>query len=200
MYNVYRLKQKLQHARLNTEASQSQNPKNFTFKQRETKGHLFQSHQSKLITTIAISLFTAYQIKVTFNFLSCYLRVAGSVMRVCFLGEEDCWVVGVLLDFTDCRKRIFVIITTGANSLKGEWLKRILNKEAFIDHISLMNFKISTSFISSRLGCQQNTLVPIRSINLKFSEMSFITYNIVNQRTFFNILTQSPSFQENNVE
>lgn len=45
MYNVYRLKQKLQHARLNTEASQSQNPKNFTFKQRETKGHLFQSHQ-----------------------------------------------------------------------------------------------------------------------------------------------------------
>lgn len=62
-----------------------------------------------------------------------------------------------------------------------------------------MNFKISISFISSRLGCQQNTPVPIRSINLKFSEMNFITYNIVNQRTFFNILTQCPSFQENNV-
>lgn len=29
MYNVYRLKQKVQHARLNTEASQSQNPKKF---------------------------------------------------------------------------------------------------------------------------------------------------------------------------
>lgn len=88
-----------------------------------------------------------------FNFLSCYLRVVGFVMRVCFLGEEDCWVVGVFLDFIDCRKRIFVIITIGVNSFKGEWLKRILNKEVFIDYIFVMNFKISISFILSRFGC-----------------------------------------------
>lgn len=199
MYNVYRLKQKVQHARLSTEASQSQNPKKFHIQTERNKRSSVS--ESSIINNHNYCNFPLHciQIKVTFNFLSCYLRVAGSVMRVCFLGEEDCWVVGVLLDFTDCRKRIFVIITTGANILKGEWLKRNLNKEAFIDHISLMNFKISISFISSRLGYQQNTPVPIRSNNLKFSEMSFITYNIVNQRTFFNILTQSPSFQENNV-